>query len=520
MPTRSGSPWIVLGVVSTGVLMEAMDASIATVANPSIAADLHTGLDTLQWVVNAYLIAQAVLLIAAGNLGDRFGHRRVFFIGLVGFVTASLLVALSGGMISLIAFRLLQGAFGAMLLPSALGILRGTFPADQLKLAISVFMGAFVVGGVLGPVVGGLVLNHAGWRWVFLINVPLGALALVLGLLTIRRNRIHDDTVRPMDLSAVLLLALTLLGLLVGLSQGPYRGWTSPVTLASYAVAIGFGTLFVLRERAARAPLLPPHLFRTRPIIAAVLLTLLVGGLAFGSWYYVILYLQNIRDHSPLAAGLYLLPVTAAFVVGSPLGGLLNQRFGSRTPLLTGLVLVGAGLGGLSQLDGTTPGFVIWPLLVATGLGTSFVTPTAMEVIVGNTPEKMAGVASGLGQTALLVGNAIGVSGIGTIIAAGVRGSLPDHLADQGVPAGVGAQLSGAVGQLAEGRVPAVSPEFGTAVRSAAHSAFLDGLQVGLLVACLTVSACVVLLIAVPRARRAVPDRTDTAQPPIPRTTA
>jgi MFS family permease len=245
----------------------------------------------------------------------------------------------------------------------------------------------------------------------------------------------------------------------------------------------------------------------TGPIIASVLLTLLTGGLAFGSWYYVILYLQNVRDHSPLGAGLFLLPVTVAFVAGSPLGGLLNQRFGPRVTLLAGLLLVSSGFAGLSQLSATTPDLVIWPLLAATGLGTSFVTPTAMAIIVGNTPEEMAGVASGLGQTALLAGNAIGVSGIGTIVAARVQDTLATHLADRHVPEDVGARLSGVVGQLAEGRVPAldVAPEFSAAVQAAGYEAFLDGLRLGLLVACLTVFACVVLLARIPGSRKAQP---------------
>ncbi|MDX8034145.1 DHA2 family efflux MFS transporter permease subunit [Lentzea sp. BCCO 10_0856] len=486
---RQGSPWLVLVALAIGVMMEAMDSTVITVANPAISAEMNAGLPALQWLANGYMITQAVLLIAAGKLGDRFGHRRMFFIGLVGFVVASVLVGVSQTITQMIGFRLLQGAFSALLLPSAMGLLRLVFPPEKLKMAIGAFMSAFVVGGVIGPLVGGAIVNVTTWRWVFFINVGLGAIAFVMGLLTLRRTPVISEP-RPLDLPGIALLTAAMLSLVLAITQGPFRGWTSAFTLVCLVLAVVFGTLFVLRERSVDAPALPLSMFRTGPVSASVLATMITGGLSFGSWFYVMLYLQNVHGYRPLQAALFLLPVTILFVVGSPIGGGLNQKFGPKVPMLAGMLLVAIGAFGLSQLTASSPYLAIWPFLALTGLGVSFVVPTATEVIVSHAPVEMAGVASGLGQTALLGGNILGIAVIGAIISGRVTATLPGHLADEGAPAEVATALLGQASHVAEGRVPEMAGQSADAMRqivAAAHSAFMDGMNVALLVTAIVV---------------------------------
>lgn len=499
---RQGSPWLVLVALAIGVMMEAMDATVITVANPVIAAEMNAGLPALQWLINGYMITQAVLLIAAGKLGDRFGHRRMFFIGLIGFVVASVLVGISQTIIQMIGFRLLQGAFSALLLPSAMGLLRLVFPPEKLKVAIGAFMSAFVVGGVIGPLVGGAIVSVTTWRWVFFINIGLGAIAFVMGLLTLRRTPVITEP-RPLDLPGIALLTASMLSLVLAITQGPFRGWTSAFTLVCFGLAAVFAVLFVVRERSVDVPALPLSMFRTGPVSASVLATMLTGGLSFGSWFYVMLYLQNVHGYQPLQAALFLLPVTILFVLGSPIGGGLNLKFGPKVPMVAGMLLVAVGMFGLSQLTATSSYFAIWPFLALTGLGVSFVVPTSTEVIVSHAPVEMAGVASGLSQTALLGGNILGVAGIGAIISGRVTATLPDHLADAGAPPESTVPLLDQASHVAEGLVPELAGQSADAMRqiaAGAHSAFMDGMNVALLVTAVVVALAIGLTALVRKA--------------------
>jgi EmrB/QacA subfamily drug resistance transporter len=503
------NPWLVLVAVAVGMMMESMDTTVVTVANPSISESMNANLLHLQWLTNGYMFAQAVLLIAAGRVGDRFRHRRVFFIGMTGFVVASVLVAGATTINQMIAFRLLQGAFSAVLVPSSLGILREVFPPNKLQVAIGVFMSVFVVGGILGPIVGGVLTDFASWRWIFLINLPIGAAAIALGALTIPWSPL-DGEPHPLDIPGIALLTAALLGLVLGVSQGPYQGWTSAFCLSSFAVAVVAGVGFALRERATDAPVLPLAIFRQPSVSAAVLLNLIVVGLAFASWFYLLLYLQQVQGYRPVQAGLFLLPVTVMFVVAAPVGGGLNKRFGPRAPILTGIILIAVGLFGLSRISQDSSYHSIWPFLAATGLGVGFLAPAATEVVVSNAPRAMAGVASGVAQTALICGNVLAIATAGTLISARVAATLPGHLAGAGVPGPLQDRLGDMVGEVAEGRVvvpPDTPAGVVQAVTAGAHAAFVDGLRTTLLVASLVVAACLLL---VPLVRR------PTVHEPIP----
>lgn len=497
--------WLALVALALGVTMDAVDATVVAVANPSIASDLNTDLSQLQWVSNGYMLATAVFLITAGKLGDRFGHKRVFLIGIGGFVVSSMLVGLADDITMMIIFRVVQGACGAALMPTGFAILRFVFPPEKLPVAIGVFTGVFALAMASGPFVGGLVVEIADWRWVFFLNLFLGGFAFLVGSWAIPSTP-REGTLIPFDIPGVLLLTVTLTGLVWGIVQVPTYGWTHIYPLAFLLGAVVFGVVFVLRERSTDGPLLPMGLFHSAAISTAVTINLIATALMFAMYFFLALYLQQVHEFSPLQVGLGLMPVQVVFAVGSPVGGWINKRFGARAAIIVGLVLFAVALLGLSRLTEASSYHAMWPFLVPLGLGMSLVSPTVSEVIVSRAPAPLAGVASGLGQTAAFVGAVLGIATLGSVLSARVAEVLPDRLAAADVPDSLADQVTDSAGSIAQGVVPVPSgtpDSLAQAVVDAGHSAFVSGLQGATLV------GGVVALVAIGLALLAKPRRAD-----------
>ncbi|MFD2472404.1 DHA2 family efflux MFS transporter permease subunit [Amycolatopsis silviterrae] len=484
-PAGARVRWIILAALALGAMMDAWDGTAVAVANPSIAGELNTTLTELQWVTNGYMLATAVFLITAGKIGDRFGHKRVFLVGVAGFMASSVLVGFAGHISLLIAFRVLQGLFGALLLPNSLAILTATFPPDKVKSAFGIFMGTFAVAGASGPFVGGLLVQYLDWRWVFFVNVALGACAFAVAAKLVPGTA-PSGPARPFDLPGVLLLTIALGGLVLGVIQVPEHGWTGAYPLSCLSVGVAGAILFVVRETRIKLPFFPLSLFRSAAITASTVATLVAGGLMFSCWFFLALYLQEVRGLSPLLAGLELLPVNVVFLAASPVGGMLNQRFGPRLPILSGLVLVAVALFGLSQLSADSSYNAIWPFLVPLSMGVSFLAPTASQVIVGRSPAELTGVASGLGQTALIGGSVLSIAVLGTLVLFRTGSTFSANLAGAGVPSQVADQLSGSAASVAQGSItvpPDVPQHFAPAIVQAAHTSFMDGFGLAFLVA-------------------------------------
>jgi EmrB/QacA subfamily drug resistance transporter len=475
--------WRTLISVSLGIMMVALDGTVVSVANPTIGRDLNASLADLQWVTNGYLLSIAVLLVFGGRLGDRFGRKRLFMIGMAGFALGSLGCALSGSIDVLILFRVVQGAFGAMMLPATLACLRAAFPPDELERAVGIWGGTSALATASGPIIGGLLVQHVSWQSIFLLNVPLGAFALVVAYFSIRETK-DVGSGSALDPAGVLLLSGSLFALAWGLIKSQTHGWNSAYTLGFLAAALVLMLVFILWEKRVKVPLIPLELFKSPSFSAGVVLVILGLFALYGVLFFMTLYLQRVHGYSPLQAGVRLLPLTATFSISSPLGGVLTARFGPRVPLFIGMVLMGAAFLGLRSVGVDTSYSGQWPWFVAVGVALGLIIVASTQAIVGNAPVSRAGVAGGIQQTGFQLGGVIGTSVLGTVIVTGVTAHFAGHLAAAGVPASEIGQLNTtAVHQaVSQGIVPPAPHALVAAVTHASYLSFLDGLHKAMLV--------------------------------------
>lgn len=491
-PGRRGHPWLTLLSVALGLIMVGLDGSVVAIANPKIAADLGASLSELQWITNAYLLTLGVLLIPAGKLGDRYGRRLMFLIGVAGFGASSLGVGLIGTTTGVIVLRVLQGAFGALLMPNSLAILRATFPPEKLNLAIGIWGGSSAVSVAAGPIVGGLLVEHVSWQSVFFLNAPIAAIATAIGALVLGESRSH--AAHSHDVPGLGLLGVGLFSLVFGLIKAQEWGWQSGKTIAFLIVGVALLVAFAFVEAKTKQPLLPMRLFRNRSLTIGTA-TVLVGFLAlFGVLFFMTLYLQNVHGLTPVQAGVRILPLSLTMMFASPIGGLLTDRLGPRLPLATGLALIGAALLLMTGLGTMSSFSSLWPPFVMLGAGLGLVITASSEVIVGNAPVDDAGVASGLQSTAIQVGGVMGTAILGSVLSSGVGSVLVQKLVGAGVPSSLASKLTGAkelIGQGVAPQVPHASAQLQAAVTSASHDAFMTGLH-----SSMTVGAVLALLAA------------------------
>jgi EmrB/QacA subfamily drug resistance transporter len=468
--------------VALGVMMVGLDGTIVAVANPAIQSHLHASLAGIQWVSNAYLLALAVSLIAIGKAGDRFGHKKVFLTGVTGFAASSAAIGLAGSIASsitlVIAFRALQGVFGAMLQPTALALLRRTFPAEKLNGAIGVWGAVIGASTAAGPIVGGLLVQHIGWEACFYVNVPVAAAALIMSLLVLRET--PAAPAGSFDIPGIATLAGALFALIFGLIKGPDYGWGSARTLAFLLAAALLGLLFVIRERRAAQPLLPLKLFRSASLSAGVVLVILLMFAMFGAMFFMTFYLENVHGLDPIAAGVHLLPMTAMLIIGSPLAGTVISKSGPRVPIVAGMVMAAVAMFGLSRLGATSSpnDTIVWFVLL--GLGLAPVMVGATDVIVGNAPAKLAGVAGGLQSTAMQLGGTFGTAILGAIMTAKISSTLPASWHAAHLPALTTTQLAQVKSAVSVGiapLAPGTPPRAASVITQISHATFTAGMH-------------------------------------------
>ncbi|WP_405524971.1 MFS transporter [Streptomyces canus] len=480
-----GHPWLTLLTVAVGVMMVALDGTIVAIANPAIQADLKASFADVQWITNGYFLALAVALITAGKLGDRFGHRQTFLIGVVGFAAASGAIGLSSSIGAVVIFRVLQGLFGALLMPAALGLLRATFPAEKLNMAIGIWgmvIGASTAGG---PILGGVLVEHVNWQSVFFINVPVGVLALVLGVLILLDHR-AENAPRSFDILGIALLSAAMFCLVWALIKAPTWGWGDGLTWTFVAVSLAGFVLFAVWETKVREPLIPLALFRSVALSAGVVLMVLMAIAFMGGLFFVTFYLQNVHGMSPIDAGLHLLPLTGMMIVGSPLAGAMITKLGPRVPLAGGMASVAIAMFGMSTLETDTGSAVMSLWFALLGLGLAPVMVGATEVIVGNAPMELSGVAGGLQQAAMQIGGSLGTAVLGAVMASKVDGDLAANWKDAGLPALTPTQLDQASEAVQVGVAPVAkgTPEAIVAkITDVAHDTFISGMSLASLVA-------------------------------------
>ncbi|MDI2124918.1 MFS transporter [Yinghuangia seranimata] len=419
---------LILAICCMSLFIVGIDATIVNVALPAIQDDLHAPVSGLQWVVNAYTVVMASLLMLAGSTGDRIGRRRTFQTGLALFTVGSLLCSLAPGLNWLIAARVVQAIGGSMLNPVAMSIVTNTFtdPAERAR-AIGIWGGVFGLSMALGPVVGGALVGTVGWEAVFLINIPVGIAGIALAQRYIPESR-AEHARRPDPVGQVLMIVL-LASLTFTLIEAPGVGWTAPRTIAGLAVAAAALIVFVRWESRRTEPLIDPRFFRSVPFAGATV-TAVCGFASLGAFLFLnTVYLQDVLGYSAAKAGLYTLPVAAMTALFSPVSGRLVAARGPRPSLLIAGAAIAVGallLTGLS--DDTSTAQLIAAYLVL-GLGFGMINAPITNTAVSGMPRSQAGVAAAVATTSRMTGQSLGIAVIVSVVVSSVGGPLHDGFA-------------------------------------------------------------------------------------------
>lgn len=456
---RRNVPLWAFAITSLALFMAALDNLVVTTALPVIRRDLGASLQDLEWMVNAYTLTFAVLLLTGAALGDRFGRRRVFIIGLTIFTAGSAMAALAPGSSALIVARAIQGVGGAIITPLTLTILASAVPPERRGLALG---GWGAIGGLavaVGPLVGGAIVEGVSWQWIFWLNVPLGLIAIPLAYLRLPES--HGPRA-SLDLPGLGLASAGLFALVWGLIHGNSDGWTSPTIVAALAAGAVLLGAFVAWEGSAREPMVPLSLFRSRAFTAVNGVTLLMTFGVFGSVFLLAQFFQVVQGYSPFQAGLRTLPWTGMPLLVAPIAGVLVGRIGGRPLLTAGMSFMAAGLAWIAlTVSPTVPYVTLVPGFVLAGVGMGlFFAPTA-SVVLGAVRRDQEGKASGVNNTIREIGGVFGVAVLASVFTANGSYASPSAFVDGLVPAvAVGAAVAalGAVVALAlPGRSPATA---------------------------------------------------------------
>jgi EmrB/QacA subfamily drug resistance transporter len=477
---RRANPWLTLCAVAFGLFMVQLDASVVAIANPEIGRDLDASSAELQWVTNSYLLALAATLILGGKLGDRFGRRTYYLVGVVGFTVTSVAIGLAGSIEGVIVFRALQGLFGGLLMPNTLGLLRAVFPPRKFGMAVGIWAMVSAVSTALGPIVGGLLVEHVSWESVFFVNAPIGVVALLFSAFVLPRGKSAEEGPQRFDVAGVILLALGLLAVVFGVVKGETWGWTSAGTWGAVLSGVLVLVVFGWYETRIGHPLLPMRLFRNRALTVGAIVTALNFFVMLGVIFFVMLYLQNVRGYTPVEAGVRTLPLSLASLVASPLGAVLTQRLGARVTMPLGMALQAASCFGMLTWSTDSSYTTMWPPFVALGLGVGMVLAASSDAIVGNAPVRDGGVAGGLQATTLQIGGALGTSVLVSVISARVGATLRGELTGAGVPAAMAERLQEAKDAVAMGVAPVSGGMPGrlrAAVAEGSGAAFMNGVH-------------------------------------------
>lgn len=456
-PPPLAHPFRAVMIVAVAVFMTSLDNLVVGVALPSIKEHLGGSLESLEWTVNAYTLTFAVFLLTGAALGDRFGRKRMFLIGLAIFTASSALAAVSGSVDMLIAARALQGLGAAIVTPLSLAILADAVPADERGAAVGLWGGIGGLGVALGPAVGGAVVEGLHWSWIFWLNVPVGLLLIPIAWRGLRESHGEGGATTPIDRGGLVLVSGGLFGLTFGIVRSQVLGWDSATVIVSIAVGLALLVGFVAWERRQRAPMLPLSLFKSLPFSATNLLAFAMFFGMFGAIFLLSQFFQIAQGMGPLEAGLRTLPWTGMPVIVAPIAGILSDRIGARPLLVTGMALQAIGLYWLSQISTpTTPyGEMIAPFLLA-GVGMGMVFAPVTGAVLASAPAALAGKASGATNTIREAGGVFGVAILATVFSSSGSYVSPEAFTEglqAAVPVGAAVLAVGAlVGLFSPGR--------------------------------------------------------------------
>jgi len=407
--------WWTLAAVAFGLFMIMLDNTIVNVALPSIQRSLHMSISSLEWIVTAYALTFAALLITGGKLGDLYGRKRMFIAGLVVFTLASLACGLAPNAGFLIGARAVQGVGAALMNPATLSIITATFPPKERGQAIGIWAGVSALALAIGPLIGGLIVDNINWHWIFYVNVPVGVVGIIVSRWVIAESRdtSHEQSI---DLPGLVTSGGSLLALSYALIEGNKHGWGSPEIIGLFVGAAVLLAVFIWLELRQRLPMLDLGLFKIGSFAGANIVAMLVSLGMFGVFFFISLYVQNVLGYSPTKAGAIFLPMTILIILIAPIAGKLSDRVGSRWLMGAGMAILGVSLL-LYQRIGLHTGFwSLLPQLVLGGVGMALTMSPMTSAAMGSVPVDKAGVGSGVLNSFRQVGGSLGIALMGAIL--------------------------------------------------------------------------------------------------------
>ncbi len=475
-----------LAITCIGLFMVLLDMSIVNVALPTIQSSLRASLSDLQWVVDAYTLPFAALLLTAGTLGDRYGRKRVFLAGLVGFTLGSALCGFAPSLGWLVAGRILQGVGGAALSPGSLSLLAAAFPDNRERTqAIGIWAGISGLSIAAGPLVGGLLIQVSSWPAIFFVNLPFGVIALIVGWRVLVESR--NPAARRVDLPGQALVIVGLAALTYALIEGESKGWTSPLILSLFAGAFVLLVAFVIVEARSREPLLPLQLFKSVTFSAANAGAVLLGFGLLGTIFFMSQYFQGVQGYSALGSGLRTLPATVGTFIMAPLAGQLAARFGPRVPITLGGLMAGIALLLYVQLDPTTSYASIWWKMSMFGLGLGLMISPLTAAVLSATPPERAGLGSSMVNTSRQIGGVFGIALLGALVEHQFSRNLLSRLTGLGLPAEISGKIAETIAsagaQAGKVQLPGNLPIAPGMLRLTIGQSFTDALHVSFAIA-------------------------------------
>jgi EmrB/QacA subfamily drug resistance transporter len=408
--------WWTLAAVAFGLFMIMLDNTVVNVALPSIERDLHVKLSELEWIVTGYALTFAALLITGGKLGDLFGRRRTFVIGIAIFTLSSLACGLAPTASFLIGARIVQGIGAALMNPASLSIITATFPPRERGQAIGIWAGVSAMALAIGPLVGGLIVDNINWNWIFFINVPVGVAGIIVSQLVIKESR-DTSHEQSLDLPGLITSSAGLFALTYALIEGNRHGWTSPEIVGLFSAAALLLVGFVVLEHYQRLPMLDLSLFRNGSFAGSNIVAMLVSLGMFGVFFFVSLYIQNILGWTPTQAGASFLPMTLLIILVAPIAGKLSDRVGSRWLMGGGMTLVSISLLLYQRVGLHSTFWTLLPAMLLGGVGMAMTMSPMTAAAMSSVPVDKAGVGSGVLNSFRQLGGSLGIALMGAILA-------------------------------------------------------------------------------------------------------
>jgi EmrB/QacA subfamily drug resistance transporter len=490
----SSRRWFALAVLCVSLLIVSLDGTVLNVALPTLVRKLHASSSDLQWIVDAYVVLFAGLMLVSGSLADRVGRKRTFLAGLIAFAACSTWAALSGSVGTLVAARASMGIGAALIMPSTLAIITNTFTETrERQRAIGLWGATSGAGIALGPIVGGLLLAHFWWGSVFLINVPIAAVGFAFALPFVPDSR--NPSAHHPDLAGSF-LSTAGLGLLLGaIIEAPVHGWSSPLVLGTGIGGCATITAFVIWERTRAFPMLNLRFFREKSFSAAIVSVGLMMFGVLGAFFVLTQFLQFQIGYSPLQAGVRMLPAAGAIAVAAPLSSELVRALGTKLTITAGLLFATAGLWQISGATVTTSYGGIVAGMALLGVGAGLVIPSATASVMGSVPREHTGVGGATNGTFLQVGGALGVAVIGSLLSGRYQDRLTSALAPYHLPHTLEQSVLGTLG-AALVVAHHVGGTTGALIARAAHPAFTSGMDLGLFTAAVVALAAATIAVA------------------------